>query len=169
MVTVVLVAGLSLMAGCKKKTPATPPTEPSEQETTGMMDSMKKAADETVQKTTETVKEATAAVKESFTMDINLEKTVADLKAEAAKMDVESLTRVAMKYKDAIMDNQAAIKPLMDKLSAIPITQKMGAEAQALTADIKKLTDVITPLKERFQVYVDALKAKGADISKLAL
>jgi hypothetical protein len=169
MVTFLLIATLSFMAGCKKKTPATPPAEPSEQETTGMMDSMKKAADETVQKTTETVKEAAAAVKESFTMDINLDKTVADLKAEAAKMDVESLTSVAMKYKDAIMEKQAAIKPLMDKLAAIPMTQKMGAEAQTLTADLKKLTDAMAPLKERFAVYIDALKAKGADISKLAL
>ena len=168
MVTVVLIAGLSLI-GCKKKTPATPPAEPSEQETTGMMDSMKKAADETVQKTTETVKEVAAAVKEKFTMDIDLDKTVADLKAEAAKMDVEALTNVAMKYKDAIMEKQAAIKPLMDKLAAIPMTQKMGTEAQTLTADIKKVTEAIAPLKERFTVYLDAIKAKGGDISKLTL
>lgn len=102
-------------------------------------------------------------------MDIDLEKAVADLKAEAAKMDVESLTSVAMKYKDAILEKQAALKPLTDKLAAIPMTEKMGAEAQALTADLKKLTDAIAPLKERFSVYIDALKAKGADISKLAL
>jgi len=162
MVAILLIASISLMVGCKKKSPATPPAEPSEQETTGLMDSMKQAADETVQKTT-------AAVKEAFTMDIDLDKAVADLKAEAAKMDVEALTSVAMKYKDAIMEKQEALKPLMDKLAAIPMTEKMGAEAQALTADLKKLTDAIAPLKERFSVYIDALKAKGADISKLAL
>jgi hypothetical protein len=150
------------MAGCKKKTPATAPTEPSEQETTGMMDSMSKAIDEKAQ-------EATAAIKESFTMDIDVEKAVADLKAEAANMDVETLISVATKYKDAIVEKQEALKPLMDKLAAIPIAEKMGTEAQALTAEIKTLTDAIAPLKERFTVYLDAIKAKGGDISALAL
>jgi hypothetical protein len=150
------------MAGCKKKSPPTPPAEPSGQETTSMLDSVKKAADETVQKTT-------TAVKEAFTMDIDLDKAVADLKAEAAKMDVEALTNVAMKYKDAIMEKQAALKPLVDKLAAIPIAEKMGTEAKALTAEIKTLTDAIAPLKERFTVYLDAIKAKSGDISKLAL
>lgn len=160
MVTLLLIASFSLVAGCKKKSSPTPPAEPSEQETTGMMDSMKKAADETVQKTT-------TAVKEAFTMDIDLDKAVADLKAEAAKMDVEALTNVAMKYKDAIMEKQAALKPLADKLAAIPIAEKMGTEAKALTADIKKLTEAIAPLKERLTVYIDALKAKGADVKNL--
>ena len=168
-VTFLLITTLSLMAGCKKKTPTAPPAEPAGQETPGMMDSMTKAADEAVQKTTETVKEAAATAKESFTMDIDLEKAVADLKAEAAKMDVESLTSVAMKYKDVIMEKQAALKPLLDKLAAIPLAEKMGDEAKALTADIKKLTDAMTPLKDRLDVYVDAIKAKGGDVKNLML
>ena len=162
MVAFLLIGTLSLMAGCKKKSSPTPPAEPSEQETTSMMDSMSKAVDEKVQ-------EAATAIKESFTMDIDVEKAVADLKAEAAKMDVEVLISVATKYKDAIVEKQEVLKPLMDKLAAIPIAEKMGAEAQSLTAEIKKVTEAIAPLKERFQVYLDAIKAKGGDISKLTL
>jgi phage-related protein len=167
MVALLLITGLSLVTGCKKKSPVTPPAEPSEQETTGMMDSMKNAADETVQKTTETVKETTAAVKEALTTDINLEKTVADLKAEAAQMDIESLQEIAAKYKKAIAENEAKLKALMDKLSAIPLTEKLGKEAQALTGEIKALTDGVSALQQRFQVYIDALTAKGADVKAL--
>jgi len=109
----------------------------------------------------------TPAAPSSFTIDIDLEKTVADLKAEAAKMDVESLKAVAMKYKEAIAGKEAELKTLADKLSAIPLTEKMGKEAQALSADIKTLTDAVSTLKERFQVYLDALTAKGEDIKAL--
>ena len=167
---ILLIACLSLMAGCgKKEEPPKAPAETEAQEATGMMDSMKGAAEEAVTETTETVKEAAETVKEKLSMDIDLDKAVSDLKAEAAKMDVASLTKMAMKYKDAITEKMAALQSLKDKLKAIPMTEKLGAEAKSLTSNIKKITDTIAPLKERFGVYVDALKAKGGDVKDLAL
>jgi ABC-type transporter Mla subunit MlaD len=150
------------MAGCEKKSPPTPPAEPSEQEAPGMMDSMKKAADETVQKTTETVKEGTTAVKETFTTEIDLDKAVADLKAEAAQMDIESLKEIANKYKEAMAAKEKDLKALMEKYSAVPLTEKLSEEAQALSGEIKTVTDALAALRERFQVYIDALAEKGA-------
>lgn len=158
MVTLVVITGLSLMGGCSKKEEPKTPAKSDTTESKGMVDSMK-----------ETAKSATDAVKESLTTNIDLEKTVSDLKAEAAKMDVESLTAVATKYKDAILAKQADIKTLMDKLSAIPATEKLGTEAKNMTAEIKTLTDAIAPLKERLAVYVDAIKAKGGSIQGLTL
>lgn len=182
MVTVLLIASLSIMAGCsKKEAPPTAPTEPEPQkEATGMMDSMEDTAEEAAKETTTAVKEtaektaavvekAVETVKEKMSMDIDMDKAIGDLKAEAAKMDVASLTTIAMKYKDAIAEKQAALEPLMDKLKAIPMTEKLGAEAKTLTADIKKLTDAIAPLTERFGVYADAIKAKGGDVKNLML
>ena len=158
-VTVLLIASLSLMAGCsRKEEPPIAPAEPETKEATGMMDSVKVAAEEAVE-----------TVKEKLSMDIDLDKAVSDLKAEAAKMDIEDLQKIAMKYKDAIVEKQAALQPLMDKLADIPMTEKLGAEAKGLTEDIKKLTDSLAPLKERFGVYVNAIKAKGGDVTKLAL
>jgi hypothetical protein len=177
---IVLMTCLILVAGCgKKEKPAPTPVEPSGQET-GMMDTMKEtagdaaketteAAKEAVKETTEAAKETVEAVKESFMMDINLEKPIADLKAEAAKMDVAALTEVAKKYKDAIMEKQGALKSLTDKLAAIPMTEKMGTQAQGLTAEIKTLTESMVPLKERLGVYVDAIKAKGGDAAGLTM
>jgi len=185
MVALLLIAGLSFVAGCKKEPPVTPPAEPAEQETTGVVDSMKKAADETVRKTaepaeqettdvmdsvkktadetvrktTETVKEAATTVKESFTTNIDLEKTAGDLKAEAAQMDVASLEEAVVMYKIAIAENKAELKALADKLSAIPLTEKLGKEAQALTSKVEALTDRVTTLQTHLQVYLDALNA----------
>ncbi|MHC4237100.1 MAG: hypothetical protein ACYSSM_02420 [Planctomycetota bacterium] len=151
---VVLLAALTVVFGCSKKDQPQP-TEPASAgtETPGMVEEMKEAAVE--------------AVKEAFTMEVDLEKTVADLKAEAAQMEIESLKEVAAKYKAALAEKETELKALMDKLSAVPLTEKLGKEAQGLTAEIKTLTDGVSALQERFQVYIDALNAKGADVKAL--
>lgn len=151
--TVLLIASI-ITVGCSKKDSPQPTGQtPTETETKDMVEEIKEAAVE--------------AVKEAFTMEIDLEKTVADLKAEAAQMDVKSLQEVATKYKDAIVEKEAELKALMDKLSAVPLTEKLGKEAQEITGEIKVLTDGVTSLQERFQIYVDALKTKGADVKAL--
>lgn len=149
--TIVLLAALVMVWGCSKKD--SPPQAGQETEDTqapGMVESVKDTA-----------------AKDGFSMEIDLEATVADLKAEAAQMDIESLKEVAAKYKETIQTNEAEMKALMEKLSAIPLTEKLGDEAKALTADIKTLTDTVAALQERLGVYVDALKAKGADVKAL--
>ncbi len=142
------------MFGCSKRDQPQP-TEQTQAETEapGMLDTVKEAAVE--------------AAKEAFTMEINLEKTVADLKAEAAQMDIESLKKVAGKYREAIAGKETELKALMDKLSAVPLTEKMGKEAQAITGEIKALSDGVSALQQRLQVYIDALTAKGADVKAL--
>jgi ABC-type transporter Mla subunit MlaD len=151
--TVLLIASV-LMFGCSKKdTPQPTGKPPAETDAPSTLDTVKEAAVE--------------AIKESFTMDVDLEKTVADLKAEAAQMDIENLKEVAAKYKEALAAKETELKALVDKLSAVPLTEKLGKEAQGLTAEIKTLTDGVAALQERFQVYVDALTAKGADVKAL--
>jgi hypothetical protein len=158
--TVLLIASV-LMFGCSKKDqPQTTDQATAETEAPGTLDTLKEAASDAAASAIETVKE-------SFTMDIDLEKTVADLKAEAAQMDIESLQEVAVKYKEAISVKETELKALMDKLSAVPLTEKMGKEAQAITGEIKTLTDGVSALQQRFQVYIDALSAKGADVKAL--
>ncbi len=73
-------------------------------------------------------------------------------------MDVAALKDVAMKYKDAILAKQADFDAIKSKLADIPMTQKLGDEAKKLTADTQKLTESLKALKERFDVYVSAIK-----------
>ncbi len=153
MLAILLITAISLTACSKKEEPA--PKAPTEKEITSMTDSLKE--------------KATTAMNEALTMDIDLDKAVSDLKAEAAKMSVEDLQAIATKYKNAIMEKQVDIDAITEKLKAIPMTEKMGADAQKLTGELKTLGDALKPLAERFEVYVDAIKAKGGDISALAL
>jgi hypothetical protein len=160
---------VAFTTGCSKKKEPTTPPQPTEKQTQGMMDQ----AAQTAQETTQAVKEAATAaveeVKQAFTSQVNLDKSIADLKAEAEKMDVASLMQVAGKYKDAILSNQGEFKTISEKLAAIPMTQRLGDESKQLTTQAQKLTESIKALKDRFDVYLTAIKAKGGDTGSLAI
>jgi len=94
-------------------------------------------------------------------------KPVADVQAEASKMNVEQLKAKAMEYKDAIVAKKADIEKVAAKLKEIPITEQMGTEAKALQADITNLTNSVSALTERFQIYYNKLKEMGGDVSGL--
>jgi len=96
-------------------------------------------------------------------------KPIAEIKAKAAKMDVEQLRAVAKKYKYALTARQAEVKKLTESLAKIPLTEKLGKEAQALTADIDNLMKSVNALSERFGVYYDQIKAKGGELKDLEL
>ncbi|TFG50340.1 MAG: hypothetical protein E4H40_01535 [Candidatus Brocadiia bacterium] len=95
-------------------------------------------------------------------------KPVAEVKAEAAKMDVAQLKKMAEQYKAAIVARKADIEKVTAKLKDIPVTE-MGEKAKAIQADIEKLKTLVTALKERFEIYYQQLKEKGGDITGLAL
>ncbi len=166
-VTVLLIASV-LMFGCgKEDTPDPQPPEgkPVQPEANGAENTI-----ETVKKTvSDAGKSAVETMKKSFTMDVDMEKTVADLKAEASQMDIESLKQVAAKYKDAITSKNTELKALMDKLSEFSVAEKLSEEAMTVTKELKKLADVAAALEERFQVYVEALTEKGVDVKALLL
>ena len=105
----------------------------------------------------------------SGSQKVDENKPIAEIKAEAAKMDVEQLRSIAMKYKDALTAKQAEVKKLTDSLAKIPLTEKLGKEAQGLTADIKNLMKSVQALSERFGVYYDQIKAKGGELKDLEL
>ena len=105
----------------------------------------------------------------SGSQKVDENKPVAEIKAEAEKMDVEQLRSIAMKYKDALTAKQAEVKKLTDSLAKIPLTEKLGEEAQGLTADIDNLMKSVNALTERFSVYYDQIKAKGGELKDLEL
>ncbi len=96
-------------------------------------------------------------------------KPIAEVMAEAEKMDAAKLRSMAMQYKDAIMAKTAELDKVTAKLKEIPVTEQMGSEAKAIQADIAKIGDSLKALKDRFQVHYDKLKEKGGDTSGLEL
>ena len=96
-------------------------------------------------------------------------KPIAEVQAEANKMNVEQLKAKAMEYKDAIVAKKAEIEKVTAKLKEIPVTEQIGAEAKALQADIANLNKSLSALTERFQVYYNKIKEMGGDLSGLEI
>jgi len=96
-------------------------------------------------------------------------KPLGEVQAEAAKMNVQDLKAMAMKYKDAVEAKKADVEKLAAKLKEIPVARLLGEQAKQLNADIDNLNKSLSALKERFQIYYDQLKAKGGDLSGLQI
>ena len=105
----------------------------------------------------------------SGSQKVDENKPIAEIKVEAVKMDVEQLRAIAKKYKDALTAKQDEITKLTDSLAKIPLTEKLGKEAKALTGDIDNLMKSVSALSERFQVYYDQIKRKGGELKDLTL
>jgi myosin heavy subunit len=178
---VLLLIGLSVcLAGCKKEpvktvsgteqaAPAVSETQKALQETaTKAVEAAKPAVEQAANQVVETAKPALQEAKQALVAkaaEIDLTSSLDKLKEQAKQMSVDALKATAEKYKSQLTSSQGEMTSKMDLLSKIPMTEKLGAEAQALTKDITTLTNTMASLKDRMMVYVNTLKAQGIDIS----
>jgi hypothetical protein len=105
--------------------------------------------------------------KKGSSSKVDESKPVAEVKAEAEKMDVSSLRAMALSYKEAMVSKKGEIKKLTDQFKQIPLAEKLGEEAKGLQSEITALTGSVSALMERFNVYYDKLEAMGGDVSDL--
>ncbi len=170
--TLLCLAVLTLsFAGCKKTSPepTTPMPTPPEMQmpqtpappAVPPVEEVKKAVEPAVQ---EVKKEA-----EKVAEGIDMSATIDNLKSQVAGMDVASLQLVAGKYKTEILAKQEQLKAGMEKMGVMAFADKLSAEGKALTEEINQLTDNLSNLKARFDVYLNAIKDKGGDISALSI
>ncbi len=103
------------------------------------------------------------------TATVDTTKPLTELKAEAETMSAENLRSTAVKYKDAILARKDDIEKLTAKIKDIPMMEALGQEAQSLKTDLTDIESALAALKDRFQVYYNALKEKGGDLSGLEL
>jgi hypothetical protein len=175
-----VVAGL--VVGCSKKEPTPTPAETSPApaatepvaapQATFDAKAVQETVKETAQQATEAVKPVVEEAKQALqtaAAEIDLTSSIDKLKEQAKQMSVDALKSTAEKYKAQILSTKTDLAAKTESLAKVPLTEKLGAEAQTLTKDIKSLTTSMTSLKDRMMVYVDALKAKGADISVFKL
>ena len=169
-VCVLLLIGLSIcFLGCERSTPS---SESGTEKTAQTASETQKSLQETAQKAVETAKPVMEDVKQALitkAAEVDLTSSLDKLKEQAKQMSVDALKETAEKYKTKFLSTQEDMKSKMDTLSKIPMTEKLGTEAQALTKDITTLTDTLASLKERMMIYVDALKAQGIDVSSFKL
>lgn len=94
---------------------------------------------------------------------------VAEVKAEAEKMDTAELRSMAMAYKSAFDAKSKESEKLVAKIKEIPVAEMLGEEVKALKTELEKIGKSASSLKERFQIYYDKLKEKGGDLSGLQI
>jgi hypothetical protein len=184
-VLLLIVMGIGLL-GCKKEpakvksvkettapatsaAPAVTETQKSLQETaTKAVEAAKPVVEQAAEAAKPVVQEAKQALV-TKAAEVDLTSSMDIIKGQAKQMSVDALKATAEKYKAQFLTTQGDMKSKMDLLSKIPMTQKLGTEAQALTKDITTLTSTLSSIRDRMMVYVDALKAQGIDISSFKL
>ncbi len=166
---VLLLVGLSVgLVGCKKE----PASTVSGTEQPPAVSETQKALQETATKAVEAAKPALQEVKQALVAkaaEIDLTSSLDQLKEQAKQMSVDALKETAEKYKAQFLATQQDAVAKTETLAKIPMTEKLGAEAQALTKDNKTLTGTLVSLKDRMMVYVDVLKAQGVNISSFKI
>ena len=99
--------------------------------------------------------------------NVDENKPLSEVEAEAEKLSVDKLKSMAMEYKDAISAKKEEIEKVTGELKNIPVAEMLGNEAKELKAEIENLTKTVSALNERFQIYYQKLKEKGGDLSGL--
>ncbi|MCK4947936.1 MAG: hypothetical protein KAS46_06150 [Candidatus Aureabacteria bacterium] len=91
---------------------------------------------------------------------VSEDKPITEVKTEAQAMSVDQLKATVAKYQEAIASKKDVISKLTAALQKIPVTQTLGDEAKKLKGDISNITSAIRALKERLDIYSEALKNK---------
>ena len=96
-------------------------------------------------------------------------KPAGQAKSEAEQMTAAELRSMALEYKDAILAKKDELVGITAKFKAVPITEKLGTEAEEIMAEMEALNKSVSALTAKFQIYYDKLKEMGGDISGLEL
>jgi hypothetical protein len=105
--------------------------------------------------------------KKAVERNVDENKPLSEVRAEAEKMSVDELRDMAVKYKEAMASKMAEVDKLTVKLTSVLIGENRGSERKEFTAEMESLNKSLSALGERFQVYYDKLKEKGGDLSGL--
>lgn len=95
--------------------------------------------------------------------DADLKKPLEAIRQEAAETDLAQLKEIALRYKQMLSEKQAEIKLISDKLARIPLKERLSTDAQSLATELKTLAAPVEAIKERLQIYVKAIQARGGD------
>lgn len=91
---------------------------------------------------------------------VNENKPVAEVKAEAAKMDAKQLEAKVEACKKFIEGQKAEVEKVMAKIKEIPLTEMLGDKAKNLKAEADKIGESISKVSAQLEAYAKELEAK---------
>lgn len=116
--------------------------------------------------------EVKAPVEESIPQEevqVEESKPVEEVQVEEEKVDLLKIRETAMKEKEAILAKQDEVKKLIEEKSKIPVTEQLGEESKNITQKIEELNNAIKEHTERYNGYMEQLKAGNVDVSELEM
>ena len=96
--------------------------------------------------------------------DVDLSKSIDEVKAAAAEMDVAQLKEMAQTYQKQIEAKKAELDALMQKMKDIPLKDKVGAEAKKLKDTMSEISGSLKALGSHYEAYLSELRAKGGSL-----
>ena len=94
-------------------------------------------------------------------------KSLDEIKAEVANLNVDQLRSKAQEYKKSIMAKQGEITKISEQIKQIPVAEALGEETKQLKGELDQLNKSLKDLKERFGLYYNKLKEMKGDLSGL--
>jgi hypothetical protein len=108
-----------------------------------------------------------SATPQSVMADLDL--SMDDLKQKVAGLDVEQVTSRAGQYKELIVEYKDKLAGVSDKLKGLSMGDMLGGKGAAMKDEVKKYTEILAGLKDRYGVYLDKLSDYGIDLSAYGL
>lgn len=126
----------------------------------------KVAAQDLSQKAQTAIKELTVS-KDDVMAELSV--PVSDVKTKVASLGQSELMAYAGTYKDVLLEKKDQLAGLTSQLKALPMGDMFGEKAKAIKDQLSQYTSQLAGLKERYGIYLDKLKALGADLSAFGL
>lgn len=94
---------------------------------------------------------------------------LADIKAEIAKLGVDKLREKALEYKKAIDEKRMQLTETVLKMKDAALTAAVSEELKTLQGKYSTLSNTLTALTERHQLYYDKIKELGGSVADLEI
>ena len=89
--------------------------------------------------------------------EIDENKPMDQVAADAAKMSKEKLQNMVAEYERLIAEKTQTLKGLEDQIKDLPVSELMGEKAKTIKEETKNLAESLSKLKEQLAVYAKEL------------
>ncbi|OGW80797.1 MAG: hypothetical protein A3G33_00515 [Omnitrophica bacterium RIFCSPLOWO2_12_FULL_44_17] len=96
-------------------------------------------------------------------------KSIDQVKAEAEKMSVGSLENAAKAYASAIAAQKKEVEKIVTQMKGLPPQELFSEKGKGIRQEISKVQSQLSELTKRYNIYLQKLKEKGGDITKVAI
>lgn len=94
-------------------------------------------------------------------------KPIDQIQKEVQTMSTADLEKNARAYYDAMMDQKGELDKVKEKIKELSPQDLLGEKAKDLKTEISGISSEVDALNKRFEIYADALKKQGGDLSKI--